>query len=259
MSKSNAKQQPKQQKKQPLTRTEYKEKFEKLMSKFNYVPQEGEIIVQCHEQYPPYWFLSNKGYLFSAYYNDLKMIEPIFDRTSKANAAGERPGKNWRYSRRKESSSNLQRYDMAKMIAEHFLQSEFDTDEDLEAHHIKKRTTFRPDEAALCNRADNLQLLPKSIHKKLTHYASKTSEQLDQEIADKVKAAGAPEYQLTQEQLQQILFNALQSCLNQGIQPITYSTTVTDDVAQIEAEAHPVRNLFIVQQMAEGTAAEEQI
>ena len=125
MSKSNAKQQPKQQKKQPLTRTEYKEKFEKLMSKFNYVPQEGEIIVQCHEQYPPYWFLSNKGYLFSAYYNDLKMIEPIFDRTGKANAAGERPGKNWRYSRRKESSSNLQRYDMAKMIAEHFLQSEF--------------------------------------------------------------------------------------------------------------------------------------
>lgn len=237
----------KQQKKQPLTREEYRVKFEKLMSKFNYVPQEDEVIVQCNEQYPPYWFLSNKGYLFSAYYNDLKMIEPIFDRTGKANAAGERPGKQWRYSRRKESGSNLQRYNMSQMIAEHFLQSEFDSDEDLETHHIKKRTTFQPEEAAKCNRADNLQLLPKSIHKKLTHYASKTSEQLDQEIADKVKAAGAPEYQLTQEQLQQILFNALESCLNQGIQPITYSTTVTNDVAQIEAEAHPIKNLIIVQ------------
>ena len=136
---------------------------------------------------------------------------------------------------------------MAQMIAEHFLESEFDSDEELETHHIKKRTTFQPDEAAQCNRADNLQLLPKSIHKKLTHYASKTSEQLDQEVADKVKAAGAPEYRLTQEQLQQILFNALQSCLSQGIQPITYSTTVTDDVSQVEAEAHPVRNLIIVQ------------
>lgn len=237
----------KQQKKQPLTREEYRVKFEKLMSKFNYVPQEDEVIVQCNEQYPSYWFLSNKGYLFSAYYNDLKMIEPIFDRTGKANAAGERPGKQWRYSRRKESGSNLQRYNMSQMIAEHFLQSEFDSDEDLETHHIKKRTTFQPEEAAKCNRADNLQLLPKSIHKKLTHYASKTSEQLDQEIADKVKAAGAPEYQLTQEQLQQILFNALESCLNHGIQPITYSTTVTNDVAQIEAEAHPIKNLIIVQ------------
>lgn len=247
MSKSKVKQQSKQQKKQPLTRTEYKEKFEKLMSKFNYVPQEGEVIVQCNEQYPPYWFISNKGYLFSAYYNDLKMIEPIFDRTGKANAAGERPGKQWRYSRRKESGSNLQRYNMAQMIAEHFLESEFDSDEELETHHIKKRTTFQPEEAAQCNRAENLQLLPKSIHKQLTHYASKTSEQLDQEIADKVKAAGAPEYRLTQEQLQQILFNALQSCLGQGVQPITYSTSIVDDVTQIEAEAHPIKNLIIVQ------------
>lgn len=238
----------KQQKKQPLTRAEYRVKFEKLMSKFNYVPQKGEIIVQCNEQYPPYWFLSNKGYLFSAFYNDLKMIEPIFDRTGKANAAGERPGKNWRYARQRErGSSNLQRFSMAQMIAEHFLQSEFDTDEELETHHIKKRTTFQPDEAAKCNRADNLQLLPKSIHKKLTHYASKTSEQLDQEVADKVKAAGAPEYRLTQEKLQQILFYALQSCLSQGIQPITYSTSITDDVTQIEAEAHPTKNLIIVQ------------
>ena len=247
MSKSKVKQQPKQQKKQPLTREEYRKKFELLMSKFNYVPQEGEIIVQCHEQYPPYWFISNKGYLFSAFYNDLKMIEPIFDRTGKANAAGERPGKQWRYSRRKESGSNLQRYNMSQMIAEHFLQSEFDTDEDLETHHIKKRTTFQPEEAAKCNRADNLQLLPKSIHRKLTHYASKSSEQLDQEIAEKVKAAGVPEYRLTQEQLQQILFNALQSCLGQGVQPITYSTSITDDVSQVEAEAHPIKNLFIVQ------------
>lgn len=248
MSKSKAKQQIKQQKKQPLTREEYRKKFELLMSKFNYVPQKGEIIVQCHEQYPPYWFISNKGYLFSAFYNDLKMIEPIFDRTGKANAAGERPGKNWRYARQKEKgSSNLQRYNMAQMIAEHFLETEFDSDEDLETHHIKKRTTFQPEEAAQCNSAENLQLLPKSIHKQLTHYASKTSDQLDQEIADKVKAAGAPEYKVTQEQLQQILFSALQSCLSQGIQPITYTTSITDDVAQIEAEAHPVKNLIIVQ------------
>ena len=59
------------------TREEYSKKFDDLMmNTFNYVMQEGEQIVQCKEPYPAYWFVSNKGYLFSAYGNKIKVVKP---------------------------------------------------------------------------------------------------------------------------------------------------------------------------------------
>ena len=57
-----------------LTREEYAEKFDKLFSKWNYIPQAGEKIVQCKEGYPSYWFISNKGYVFSVYKNNIEVI-----------------------------------------------------------------------------------------------------------------------------------------------------------------------------------------
>ena len=56
------------------TREECSKKFDDLMmNTFNYVMQEGEQIVQCKEPYPAYWFMSNKGYLFSAYGNKIRI------------------------------------------------------------------------------------------------------------------------------------------------------------------------------------------
>ena len=57
-----------------LTREEYAEKFNEQMNRYNYIPQDGEVIIQCKESCPPYWFISNKGYLFTAYYNDIRII-----------------------------------------------------------------------------------------------------------------------------------------------------------------------------------------
>lgn len=229
-------------KKKKTTREEYAEKFKEQMNILNYIPQEGEKIVQCRHPHPPYWFISNKGYIFSAYKRNLKIVKPIFDRTGIANKSGERNGKSWRYGTRyqKSATAPLNRWDMGKMIVEYFGENEFLMDEETEVHHKKKRSNFSENEAQKCNSADNLQKLPKSIHKELTHYASKTQKELDQEVENKVKKSGCPVYQFTQEQLQAIFINALQSCLKQGVQPVIYTTTITDDVSKVEAEAHPI-------------------
>ena len=229
-----------------LTREEYAEKFDKLFSKLNYIPQSGEKIVQCKEPYPSYWFISNKGYVFSVYKNNIEVIKPNFDCTGKANKEGKRAGKGWRYGTRIGGNKNLTRYDMGKLITDHFTENEFKSDEDTEIHHIKKRNNYSENEAQKCNSADNLQKLPKSKHKELTHYASKTQKELNQEVEKKVKKSGCPVYAFTEEQLEQILIQALKSCLNNGVEPIMYTTTVTDDISKIEAEAHPIKSVDIL-------------
>lgn len=231
-----------------LSAEQYKEKFDELFSRINYIPQEGEKIVQCRHPHPPYWFISNKGYIFSAYKRNLEIVKPIFDRTGIANKSGERNGKSWRYGTRyqKSATAPLNRWDMGKMIVEYFEENEFLMDEETEVHHKKKRSNFSENEAQKCNRIDNLQTLPKSIHKELTHYASKTQKELNQEVEKKVKKSGCPVYAFTEEQLEQILIQALKSCLSNGVEPIMYTTTVTDDISKIEAEAHPIKSVDIV-------------
>ena len=64
-------------------------------------------------------------------------------------------------------------------------------------------------------------------------------------MEEKVRKSGCPVYQLTQEQLQEILMNALQSCTALGAQPYIVTTNITDDVAAIEAEAHPIKRIDI--------------
>ena len=63
-----------------------------MMNTFNYVMQEGEQIVQCKEPYPAYWFMSNKGYLFSAYGNKIKVVKPNHRYTGTKNKDGSRTG-----------------------------------------------------------------------------------------------------------------------------------------------------------------------
>ena len=44
-------------KQKKLTREEYNEKFIKQFEKLCYIPQENELIKQCKEPYPSFWFL----------------------------------------------------------------------------------------------------------------------------------------------------------------------------------------------------------
>lgn len=121
-------------------------------------------------------------------------MTPNYDETGKANSEGKRAGKDWRYGTRIGGAKNLTRYNMARMMLDHFGKCEFETDEKIVAHHIDKRNNFQSNEAQRCNRADNLQLLPESVHKELTKYASKTTDELDKEVEKKVKKSGCPQY-----------------------------------------------------------------
>jgi hypothetical protein len=230
-------------KKKNLTRTEYAEKFKEQMSRFNYIPQEGEVIIQCKESYPPYWFISNKGYLFTAYYNDIKIMTPNYDETGKANSEGKRAGRDWRYGTRIGGNKNLTRYNMARMMLDHFGKCEFETDEKIVAHHIDKRNNFQSNEAQRCNRADNLQLLPESVHKELTKYASKITDELDKEVEKKVKKSGCPQYYTND--LMSLIEPPLKESQELGIGAVFVMDE--SDPNNIKAKAYPITAIQFIE------------
>lgn len=230
-----------------LTREYYFNKFNRMMEEMNYIAQEGEQIVQCREPHPAYWFISNKGRLFSVYGNSLRVVTPNFDRSGKKNKNGERNGRQWRYGTHynRTAGEPNQKYEMSRLIAEYFPQNIFNSDEPMEVHHIRKRSNFSKDEASACNNIDNLQTLPQSVHKQLTYFAGRTQEELEADVQRKVEAAKAPTFFVTQEQLLSLLEEALKQSLERGEQPVMYLTSLSNDISQIEAEAKPIKDYRI--------------
>ena len=159
-----------------------------MMNTFNYVMQEGEQIVQCKEPYPAYWFMSNKGYLFSAYGNKIKVVKPNHRYTGTKNKDGSRTGQDWYYEYKVKGQKHNKHVSMYRVMSDCFLENEFGSD-DNEIHHIRKKNQYKPSEGKECNRADNLQLLPREIHKNLTYYASKTDVDHNKEMEEKIKNA----------------------------------------------------------------------
>lgn len=232
-----------------LTREEYKIKFDELFSKMNYIPQAGEEIVQCKEGYPPYWFISNKCRLFSVYNNKIKILKPKFDSTGKANKEGERAGKTWRYGTKKQGEKNLTRYTLAEIVADHFCEDEWSgyseyEDEPREIHHITKRANFSPDEGEACNRADNLQRLPKSVHKDVNYYSGKTIEELERETRKKLDESGCPQLYCSKQALMNLLCQLVTNSRADGECPSIIMTSINKDVKKIKAEAHPITGIY---------------
>ena len=226
--------------KKTTRREEYREKFNEQMNKFNYILQDGEKIVQCKAPYPDYWFISNKGYLFSAYSDKIRILKPNHRYTGAKNKSGIRPGQDWYYEYIVKGEKYNRHVTMYRVISDHFLKNEFDSANN-EIHHIRKKTLYKPNEGNVCNRVENLQLLPREIHKELTYYANKTSVEHDRELEKKIREADCPSYQLTQEQFEALIKWNLQNCAAMGMIPVVYMTSITDDVSEIEAEAHPVK------------------
>lgn len=228
--------------KNKLTRQQYKEKFDQQMERFNYIKQPGEVILQCNAPYPEYWFLSNKGYLFTAYYNDVRIIKPNPTETGAKNKEGKRTGQNWEYEYKVAGEKNNRHVAMHKLMAEMFVEDEFTSDEDRDVHHIQKRTSFDVSQPQFCNRAENLQRIPTPIHKQATYYGSKTMEELDKETQKKIEESGCPQFFLTQQQFQMVLESVLKSRIAAGVQPYVIMTTVEDDVSKIKVDVQPVKS-----------------
>lgn len=225
-----------------LTRQQYSDKFDKQMERFNYIKQPGEVILQCNAPYPDYWFLSNKGYLFSAYFDDARIVKPNYRETGVKNKEGKRPGQDWYYEYAVVGEKNNRKISMHKLMAEMFVEDEFVSAEKRHTHHIQKRTSFDENQPQFCNRAENLQRIPTSIHVQATYYGSKTMEELDKETQKKIEDSGCPQFFLNQQQLLKILESALKSSMATGVQPYIIMTTVEDDVSKIKVDVQPVKS-----------------
>lgn len=176
-----------------LTREQYADKLKKQMERYCYIPQAGEEIRQCESPYPPFWFISNKCILFSAYYNDIKIVKLNHRPTGAKNNDGERSGQDWYYEYRVKGEKNNRHVTAHKLMADHFLECEFEHDLDdlLEVHHVKKKMSFNKNDGNICNSSDNLQILPKSIHTKATA-ASKKS--FDPDLEAKITSSDVPTF-----------------------------------------------------------------
>lgn len=160
------------------TKEFYQEKFDSL-----YIPQDDELVTQCHDPYPPFWFVNNKGRLYSVAHNGLQIV--------KAYPTNEGQNKKliWQY-KYIDSNGKTRHAKQHQLVAEHFKEDEFSNDPRYdgiprEVHHINKTAHFAPDESEICNNADNLQILPRNVHKQATAYGNRTVEQ-DKERLDKL-------------------------------------------------------------------------
>ena len=198
------------------TREEYKAKFDKQFENYCWIPQSDkgvqEQIVQCKPPYPPYWFVSNMGYLFTSYFKKLRIVRPHHRKTGIKNSSGERTGQDWYYWI---SWGGKRKVTMHKLIADHFLENEY-PDEEVELHHIKKKLSFTPEQPELCNRATNLQYLPKDVHKRATAYARMTEEEIDKKMWEKVIRSGAPINVLPNDVLEDFILAGIKNTLRNG-------------------------------------------
>lgn len=183
------------------TRDEYKEKFDRLFSELNYIPQEingiKEKIVQCGYPYPDYWFFSNMGYLFSVCRKKIEILKPYGSPMGLKNKDGNRLQNDWYYHYISRKTGKKEKARMYQLLREYFLVNEFkdleeykDCKEDV--HHIISKTKFDLNEPQKCNNVANTQLLPKAIHKEVTHYTNMTEEKEEKELRKKLKKMKNP-------------------------------------------------------------------
>lgn len=162
------------------SREYYRKKFLDLMNNSYYIPQAGERITQCISPFPAYWFVSNMGYLLSAYTDTLAIVKPLYEPKKKYK-------NEWCYEYH-DDNGNRRKIRMQRLIAIHYL-TEHPKDTPLmpedEVHHIRKTLLYTPDQPQWCNRVTNLQVLSPELHRYATAY-SKTTWQEDQEKLKKL-------------------------------------------------------------------------
>ena len=135
-----------------------------MNSEFYCIMEDGEQIIQAKKGYPDYWFVSNKGRLFRVYKETkehkayIRILKPLHCWCGK-----NRSRLQWYY--RPHGKPVL----MNRFIAEHFFPEDVERLEsqgiEWEAHHTHPITWFDENQPQLANRADNLQVEPKEIHK----------------------------------------------------------------------------------------------
>lgn len=228
------------------SREDYKKIFQKLMRKSNYVLEEGEEFRQCKEPYPPYWFVSNQGYVLSVYRNKIKRITHSIKRTGKKGKNGERPRRDWFY--RYSVNGKKANVTEHKLVADHFLENEFTGDTSGEIHHICPQSSFADNEGMKCNRVDNLQKLPPDVHSVVTRLSRKTPEQIEEAWDRKAKKDNAKIIELPGEQVAGMLVGMVNCFVQQGCQAMI----VIEGKNEQEMSAYPIKGMS-TRRNADGT------
>lgn len=155
-----------------LTREDYKKIFDELfLHQFNWIPKPNEKIVQCNDKYPPYWFISNYGYLISVYNNKVKILKPYATPVGTKNKDGNYTHRDFVYVRYNKH------FKLHLLIIEHFHQNEFEdlpeyAKMEVDGHHKTPRTQFNDNQPQLCDNAFNTQPLPTGLHTRVTNVAN---------------------------------------------------------------------------------------
>lgn len=153
----------------------YKMVFEREIKKRENKKLTGkhEQVKQCHEPYPPFWFVTDQGKLFSVKYSRLKQLKPLHswknkDKTHK-----------WYFDYYIDGKKK--KVEQQRLVAEHFL-TKPQTDEKIEIHHKKKIDSFSTDEPYNANNKDNIQYVTKSEHDILTRISRTPLKKQDNEF-----------------------------------------------------------------------------
>lgn len=203
-----------------LTREEYKQKFNEQFNKY-YQLEDGEQVQQCKEPYPPYWFISSKGRLFSVARNNIKQLKVNHSWSS----TGQRH--KWHFNYLKNGKRKI--IEQQRLVAEHFL-SKPQTDEKLEIHHKKKIDSFSTDEPYNANNKDNLQYVTKSEHEILTRISRTPLEKQDNEF---VKSVFGSDLVLTVKNT--MTMEEVQELINH-LSAMSYIQNLTDDMKKKQVE-----------------------
>lgn len=185
----------------------------------NYIPEQGETFIQCSNPHPEYWFLSSHGRLFSVYGQQTKQLQVYIIPTGKKNSDGERTGRVWAYNQK--VNGKTKQWTVYGLVAHYFLENEFLDEEAIEVHHKEKSRLFVKSEPFRANRKENLQLLPKSIHK----VADRMTESGIAKQEKKIQAAINKGLPVIGVDLEKSMLILLRDTIKQGVTPVVYLPT----------------------------------
>lgn len=126
----------------------------------------GEEVRQCMSPYPAYHFISDRGCLYSVYGKQLILRKPSWQYQQKNKQDTDRNV--WVYSYTNRITGKQEQVKMHILLAKHFRVNRFaqfaPNDLNSHVHHINPTHNYTSQQAYDCNRLNNLQVAPSTLH-----------------------------------------------------------------------------------------------
>ena len=145
---------------------DWKAKYKELRAETDIKLEPDEKIKQCKKPYPAYWWITNRGRLFSIWNNRIEQLKPEVNYCGK-----KRDHLVWRY-----NYKGNRHVPVDKLVFDHFGKSEWDDyDGNLDLHHIFGMKHWNEDDCFEASRIENIQAIPREkVHPFATELDNKT-------------------------------------------------------------------------------------